>query len=531
MIKEEYIEKAKNDVSILDVFRKLHPEIEIKQKGTRYVSLCPYHDDHNPSLNIDVNKNRIRCYVCGENLNIFQLIQKEKGVSFPESVRYIYENFLTDVPLKNIYNFSDKEADEVWKRKELQKTYMAKAQEFYRKEYLRDHFASNACRNYAEKREDNPEGRWTKEICDYVGFGYASGSGHAFADWAASQGFDLKVMEALGLVFKKTAPDGAEYYCDSFREMLMNPYRDKWGNVIAYTSRNLNYQPGMKGKYKNSPCSDANLIYNKSSTPWGLNHLSEVRQAKKAYLVEGTSDAMTIMGLGIMNVMASIGGEWTNGMLESLNMPEKPLLCFIPDIDEQKENVDGAIMGNGEKFTIRSAFRAIKLGFQVTVKAIPPNEDGTKVDAGEYFTTIKRWNKVKEEDFVVWYAGKYFDSAVSDSENSKAVKTVCRMLLALDDEELSNFYFRMLKKKFRSREVWDDAIRLAKGEINNDIQQKSMEELGLNLKANNMIAKNGCLYTITRNNDPGKRLTNFIPRGLYHIKDDKLSQRIVEVNN
>lgn len=532
MIKEKYIDKAWNEVNILDVFHDFHPELEVKQKGSRYVCLCPYHDDHNPSLNIEPSKNRVRCFVCGTYLTLFKLVQYEKKLSYPEAIRYIYENYLQEIPIKEIYDFGSKDDEQRWKKKEIQKSYMAMAHKFFRQEYLRDYHMANFCRDYAEKSDDNPEGRWSKELCDQLELGYAPGSGNALVDWARGQHLDFDVLQSIGLVYKLENDDGTCYYKDSFRNRLMTPYRDKWSEVIAYTGRKLDYKPGDKDKYKNNSCKKGeNEIFDKYTTLWGLNSLGEVRKSKKAYLVEGASDAMSILDLGIENVVASIGGEWTEGQLKSLKSADMPLLCFIPDIDEQNVNVEGAIMGNGEKFTIRSAFRAMKLGFTVTVKAIPPSEDGSKVDAGDYFTDIKRWNKVKEEDFVIWYAGKYFNKSVSDSENSKAVKTVCRMLLDLHDDELCNFYFRQLKKKYKSTDVWEDAMRMAKGDVNSNSQQKSKEEFGINLMDKSMIAKDGCLYSITKNNDAAKKLTNFIPRSLYHVKDGKESLRIVEVNN
>ena len=38
--------------------------IEVIQKGRNYTAMCPFHNDHNPSLHIDVAKQTFMCYVC-----------------------------------------------------------------------------------------------------------------------------------------------------------------------------------------------------------------------------------------------------------------------------------------------------------------------------------------------------------------------------------------------------------------------------------------------------------------------------------
>jgi len=56
---------VKNSVSLSDYAGRF---IELKKKGSEYVGLCPFHDDHNPSFRIyrgDDGVERYRCFVCG----------------------------------------------------------------------------------------------------------------------------------------------------------------------------------------------------------------------------------------------------------------------------------------------------------------------------------------------------------------------------------------------------------------------------------------------------------------------------------
>lgn len=535
MIKKEYETRAWEETNILDLFCHIYPERTVVEKGRRYECLCPYHDDHHPSLSIEPDKHRIHCYSCGETYYTFGFLKKELGLSYPDAIRYIYEKgIIPGVEIKDIYDFQNDIDDKLWERKRKQYDYMEIANSYFRDEHLADNPFAIGCRNYAEYRDDNPNGRWTKEMCDIETLGYANASSHSFVDWAISRKLDLEVMVDLGLIGKDEKTGGKVRYYDAFVDRLMFPYRDERFRVVSFTGRLLHYKPGDKMKFKNCTCKkDTNLIFVKESTPWGLHNMTEVRKAHKAYLVEGPGDAMTLKGIGVSNVLASGGGQWTKGQLQRIKgSGVPPLLCFIPDIDENVKVLDGATMGIGESFVVNAGKMAMKLGFKVSVKVIPQNEDGSKIDAGEYFKNHpERWKNIKEEDFISWYASKYFDPSVTDEENINAVTNVCKMLLELDDEQMVFMNFSRLKNRFKRKDIWDGAMSLAKRDFNEVQQEKYMEKYGLNLKHFDLIASNGCLYSVKSNNSAKHQLTNFLPRPLYFIQDSNQTLRIVEVDN
>ena len=49
------IEELKRSVGILDVLGRYG--IEVRKQGAKPMALCPFHDDHNPSLSIDPVQN------------------------------------------------------------------------------------------------------------------------------------------------------------------------------------------------------------------------------------------------------------------------------------------------------------------------------------------------------------------------------------------------------------------------------------------------------------------------------------------
>jgi len=53
-------------------------------------SLCPFHDDHHPSM--DVRKGFFYCYACGAKGDIIDFVMKRDGLTFIEAVKVLSSN-------------------------------------------------------------------------------------------------------------------------------------------------------------------------------------------------------------------------------------------------------------------------------------------------------------------------------------------------------------------------------------------------------------------------------------------------------
>jgi len=51
----------------------------------RHRTLCPYHDDHNPSLSFSVSKNNFRCFSCGAHGDVIDLAMKVLNRNFTDT--------------------------------------------------------------------------------------------------------------------------------------------------------------------------------------------------------------------------------------------------------------------------------------------------------------------------------------------------------------------------------------------------------------------------------------------------------------
>ena len=54
--------------------------ITLKKSGRDYVGLCPFHDDHHPSLRVTPAKGLFRCPSCQATGNVIQFVAKKEGI-------------------------------------------------------------------------------------------------------------------------------------------------------------------------------------------------------------------------------------------------------------------------------------------------------------------------------------------------------------------------------------------------------------------------------------------------------------------
>ncbi len=78
------IDELKRNVRILDVLERYG--IETERQGNKHMALCPFHDDHNPSLSIDPVKNVWHCFGCNAGGTVIDFVMKKEGLPFKEAV-------------------------------------------------------------------------------------------------------------------------------------------------------------------------------------------------------------------------------------------------------------------------------------------------------------------------------------------------------------------------------------------------------------------------------------------------------------
>ena len=98
---DNIIEEVKKEADIISVIESYNLPQFTRLSVDRATAICPFHDDKNPSLNIDNNKGLYKCFSCGAGGDIFNFVReydylskgKTKKMSFPEAVIKVANEF------------------------------------------------------------------------------------------------------------------------------------------------------------------------------------------------------------------------------------------------------------------------------------------------------------------------------------------------------------------------------------------------------------------------------------------------------
>ena len=83
-ISNEMINEIRNKVDIVDVISKYVP---LTPKGKNYFGVCPFHDDHSPSMSVSKEKQIYTCFSCGATGNVFTFVSNYEHIGFYDAVR------------------------------------------------------------------------------------------------------------------------------------------------------------------------------------------------------------------------------------------------------------------------------------------------------------------------------------------------------------------------------------------------------------------------------------------------------------
>ena len=88
-----------DNLNIIDFYKTFIPSLKVNGK-TEALGLCCFHDDHNPSLSVNVQTGLFHCFSCDAKGDIFTFYQRYKDADFPTALREIAEMTGTNTDTK-----------------------------------------------------------------------------------------------------------------------------------------------------------------------------------------------------------------------------------------------------------------------------------------------------------------------------------------------------------------------------------------------------------------------------------------------
>lgn len=286
------IERVRNAT---DIVRVVGEHIDLKPRGREYVGLCPFHNDHKPSMYVVPHKQIYTCFSCGAGGDIFKFIMDYHKMTFGEALRHLAER--AGVKLTERTRRRSKHDSETAVERSHIKDANDTAQKFFRG-ILRHPDHGLHARELIERRAISPE------MVEAFGIGAAPDRWDGLELFIAKRELDANVFLAAGLL--KQRDNGTGRY-DALRNRLVFPIRDQIGRTIAFGARRINEDD--EPKYLNSP---ETPLFDKSATLFGLDlaHRS-IQRSGIAVIAEGYTDVIACHQAGITNVVATLGTALT----------------------------------------------------------------------------------------------------------------------------------------------------------------------------------------------------------------------------
>ena len=341
-IAEESIERVAAASDIVEIVGGYFP---LKRAGTSWRALCPFHREKSPSFHVSPQKQAYYCFGCGAGGSVFKFVMEYERVDFATAVRRLAQK-------AGITIIEEKSAPGDDKRRELRGRLLELhklAADWFHANLLRSP-AGAAARDYLKSRAIN------SDIAKNWQLGYAPDSRDALLKHARSAGFNDHELRASGLFH------GGEDkpLADRFRQRLMFPIRNDYGEVIAFSGRVLppNEDPA---KYVNSP---ETPLFSKGRALYGLDKARRpLADAGLAIVCEGQLDLIRVFESGLQNVVAPQGTAFTSAQARLLKRyADTAVLCFDSD-------------RAGRTAVERSLPILLAAGFGVRVAPLPAGED------------------------------------------------------------------------------------------------------------------------------------------------------------
>lgn len=398
MLQTEEINQIRSSVDIVDVISNYLP---LTQKGKNYFGVCPFHDDHSPSMSVSKEKQIYTCFSCGATGNVFKFLMDYENITFPEAIQKVANQAGISVDL----HIKSHQVNQTYQKLYDIYDYTLKCYQNHlntesgqvAKEYLKD-------RNISE------------EIIKEFQIGLSFQKRDQLTKMLLRKDYSNQALLRSGIVIQN------EYgYADIYYDRIMFPLYDMMGRVVGFSGRV--YHGEKEFKYVNTKETE---IFKKGELLYNYHRSKDIaRQKNQVIVMEGFMDVIRAYTIGVQNTVATMGTAVTKQQALSLKkMAKEIILCFDGD-------------AAGEKATFACSNLLLELG--VTPKIVRLED---QLDPDEY---IQKYGKEQFErklsepmnvmDFKMLYYKNHKDLKNS-MDVAKYVNDMIEEIVQIDDEVL-----------------------------------------------------------------------------------------------
>ena len=249
LYKRESIERVRDAVDMVEL---VGTKSDLRRVGTRWVGLCPFHDERTASFSVNAQDKLFYCFGCQASGDAIGFVQQTEALDFRESVEFLAERYGIELELER----EDPREEERRRRREKLLALLERAARFYAT-YLWEAAEAGKARAYLAERG------FSEEVLREFRVGYSPSAWDRVSLSARRDGATPEELMAAGLA--QSGRGGSSIY-DRFRGRIMFPLADSRGRVLGFGARAMG--EGRGPKYLNT---SENELYHKGRQLFGLD--------------------------------------------------------------------------------------------------------------------------------------------------------------------------------------------------------------------------------------------------------------------
>src|SRR4051795_12075621 len=186
LISNESLERVKAAADIVEV---ISAHTDLRRQGTRYVGLCPFHEERTPSFSVEPTEKLYHCFGCGVGGDVIKFVEEKDGLGFAEAVEVLADRYGVELEREQ----EDPRAEAKRQQRRRLEQLLDRTAAFY-SNYLWESQEAGKAREYLAERGLG------EEALRAFGVGYAPSAWDKILVRGQQAGFNVREMHDVGLV-------------------------------------------------------------------------------------------------------------------------------------------------------------------------------------------------------------------------------------------------------------------------------------------------------------------------------------------
>jgi DNA primase len=406
LISAESLERVKQAADIVEV---VSAHTDLRRQGSRWVGLCPFHEERTPSFSVDAQEKLYHCFGCGVGGDTIKFVEEKEGLGFSDAVELLADRYGVELEREQ----EDPRAEARRARRRRLEELLERTAAFY-VTFLWESQEAAKARDYLAGRGLG------EEVLRAFGVGYAPSAWDQVLTRGQRAGFTVDELRGVGLA--QRGKGGGEY--DRFRERIVFPIRDRRGRVLGFGGRAMRSDQGAK--YVNTAETD---FFHKSHMLYGIDVAkAAIAKAGRAVVVEGYTDVLALHQAGVGEAVGVMGTAITEEQVAALSgMVEEVVLALDAD-------------SAGQEAMLRAQRVAAGRRMRLLVAAMPAGEDPAEMVAAE--GGAERFRELLEGavELAAFQVGLVLDATDTSSpaERDRALSEVAPVLAGMGEDQVAS---------------------------------------------------------------------------------------------